>query len=143
LGIVSRQAPPSEPTRPKRQILGPTGLVVMVVVILAFTAASIVIELAANRGRSYKATVDILAQVPGDPNEFQVVFHVANVGNKAGRPDKCEANLLDIKGDRVGTATISLREPIQPGQTYDELATGTAARPPVSGSVHCRSLDPG
>ena len=136
-------SPPPAHARPRRQLLGPTGLVVMVVAILAFTAASIVIELAANRGRVYRATVDVVGQVPGDPNEFQVVFHVANTGSKAGRPDTCEANLLDIKGDRVGTATITLRQPIQPGQTYDELAVGTAARPPVNGSVQCRSFDPG
>jgi hypothetical protein len=143
---VSSQAPPAEPApagRRRRELLGPTGLVVMVVAILAFTAVSIVIELAANRGKTFKATVEVLGPVAGDGNEVRVRFHVTNQGSRAGRPDKCEAELYDIRGDRVGVAAISLREPIPPGGSHDEEAIGTAASPPVNGTVHCRSLDPG
>ena len=143
---MSSQAPPAEPAptgRRKRELLGPTGLVVMVVAILAFTAVTIVIELAANRGKTFKATVEVLGPVAGDGNEVRVRFHVTNQGSRAGRPDKCEAELYDIRGDRVGVAAISLREPIPPGRSHDEEAIGTAASPPVNGTVHCRSLDPG
>jgi hypothetical protein len=143
---VSSQAPTAEPApggRRKRELLGPTGLIVMVVAILVFTAVSIVIELAANRGKTFAATVEVLGPVAGDSNEVRVLFHVTNKGSRAGRPDKCEAELYDIRGDRVGVAAISLRESIPPGQSHDEEAVGTAASPPVNGSVDCRSLDPG
>jgi hypothetical protein len=139
---TAQPAPAPEPRR-KREILGPTGLIVMVVAILAFTAGSIAFELAANRGKTFKATVDVLGPVPGADNEVQLVFHVANTGSRAGRPDKCEAVLYDIRGERVGTAAVTLREPIRPGRTHDEPAVGTAAAPPVNGTVVCRSLDPG
>lgn len=135
-------ATPPQPERRKREILGPTGLIVMVLVILAFTAVSIVVELVTNHGKSYTASVDVLQQVPNDPNEYQVVFHVANRGDKAGRPDICEANLADLRGERVGTASIRLRTDIQPGQTLDELAIATAAARPINGQVTCRSLEP-
>jgi len=117
-------------------------LVVMVLAILAFTAVSIVVELATNHGKSYTASVNVLDQSPNDPNEFQVVFHIANNGTKAGRPDVCDATLFDLKGERVGTASVRLRTPIQPGQTLDELAVATAAARPVNGQVTCRSLEP-
>ena len=84
----------------------------------------------------------MLDQSPNDPNEFQVVFHIANNGTKAGRPDVCDATLFDLKGERVGTASVRLRTPIQPGQTLDELAVATAAARPVNGQVTCRSLEP-
>jgi hypothetical protein len=122
--------------------MGPTGLVVMVLVILAFTVVSIVIEVVINQGKSYTATVNVLDQVPADPNEYQVVFHVTNKGTKAGRPDICEATLFDLRGERVGTASVRLRTTIQPGQTHDELAIATAAAHPINGRVTCRSLEP-
>ena len=122
--------------------MGPTGLVVMVLAIIAFTIASIVIELVANHGKSYTAAVDVLERIPGDPNEYQVVFHVSNKGTRAGRPDICEASLFDFRGERVGTASVRLRTAIQPGQTHDELSIATAAAPPVNGQVTCRSLEP-
>ena len=49
------QPQPPPPRRRKRELLGPTGLIVMVVAILAFTAVSIAMELAANRGKAFKA----------------------------------------------------------------------------------------
>lgn len=136
------QSPPPRPRR-KREILGPTGLVVMVLVILAATAVSIVVELASNHGRTYTASVDVLDQMPGDPNEYQVVFHITNQGTKAGRPDVCDATLFDMRGERVGTASVRLRDAvIEPGRTLDELAVATAASTPVNGTVHCRALEP-
>jgi hypothetical protein len=135
---------PEPPPPPKREILGPTGLVVMVVAILAFTAVSIIFELANNTDRStFKATVDVLGPVPGSRNQVRVVFHVRNQSKKAGHPDKCEASLADPKGDRVGTAEVRLRQDIEPGQTLDEQAIGTAAGRPVTGAVRCRGLEPG
>jgi hypothetical protein len=142
---VTNAAPATGPqpaTRRRREILGPTGLVVMVAAILAFTAVSIVVELVANHGRTFRATVDVVGQVPGNPNEYQVVFHVTNGGRKAGRPDTCEATLMDMRGERVGTASVDLHEAIRPGRTLDEPAIGTAASPPVNGTVQCRSLEP-
>ena len=128
--------------RPKREILGPTGLVVMVVAILAFTVVSIVIELVANHGRTYKATVEVVGPVAGQANEYRVLFHVTNTGSKAGRPDTCEASLYDLRGERVGTAAVTLQRAIPPGGTDDQPAIGTAASPPASGAVQCRSLEP-
>ena len=151
MGPDVTEAAPSDPItpeppqpRPKREILGPTGLVVMVVAILAFTAVSIIFELANNTDRSsFKATVDVLGPVTGSRNEFRVVFHVRNQSKKAGHPDKCEASLVDPKGDRIGTAEVRLRQDIEPGQTLDEQAVGTAAGRPVTGAVRCRGLEPG
>ena len=147
MGIVSSPPAASQPqppeARPKREILGLTGLIVMVVAILAATAVAIAIELAANRGKTFKATVAVLGPVAGSQNEVRVLFRVTNTGTRAGRPDKCEAVLYNLSGERVGTAAVSLREPITPGQTHAEPAIGTAAEPPVNGTVHCRALDPG
>ena len=142
---ASDRATPEPPgPRPKREILGPTGLVVMVVAILAFTAVSIVYELAHNTDRStFKATVDVLGPVSGSPNEVRVVFHVRNQSKKAGHPDVCDASLADPKGDRIGTAEVRLRQDIRPGETFDELAIGTSAGRPVTGAARCRSLEPG
>jgi hypothetical protein len=137
---------PSETTTDplhRRERRGLLGLVVMVVAILAFTAVSIAVELASNRGKSFKASVDVLGVVPGADNEVRLLFHVSNTGNRSGRPDKCEAILYDIKGERVGVAEVRLRQPIAPGATHDEPAVGTAASPPVNGRVHCRGLEPG
>jgi len=122
---------------------GLIGLVVMVVAILAFTAVSIAIELASNRGKSFKGSVEVLGVVTGADNEVRLRFHITNTGNRSGRPDKCEAILYDIKGERVGVAEVRLRQPIAPGETHDEPAIGTAASPPVNGRVHCRGLEPG
>jgi hypothetical protein len=131
-----------EPRR-KRQILGPTGLVVMVLAILAFTAVSIVIELVTNQGRTYTASISVVGQVQGEPNEYQVVFHITNHGTRAGRPDVCDANLLDMRGERVGTASVRLRGAIvEAGRTLDEPAVATAAAAPVNGNAQCRSLEP-
>jgi hypothetical protein len=127
----------------RRDRRGLIALVVMVVAILAFTAVSVVIELASNRGKSFQGTVDVLGPVPGADNEVRLRFQVTNTGNRSGRPDKCEAILYDLRGERVGVAEISLRQPIAPGQTHVEPAIGTAAAPPVNGSVHCRGLEPG
>jgi hypothetical protein len=127
----------------RRERRGLVGLVVMVVAILAFTAVSITIELASNRGKSFKASVDVLGVVPGADNEVRLLFHVSNTGSRSGRPDKCEAILYDLKGERVGVAELRLRQPIAPGETHDEAAVGTAASPPVNGRVHCRGLEPG
>jgi hypothetical protein len=136
------RATPEPPAR--RELLGVTGLVLMVVAILAFTAISIVVELANNTDRStFKATVDVLGPVASSRNQVRVVFHVRNQSKKPGRPDKCEATLTDPEGERVGTAEIRLRQDIQPGQTWDELAIGTAAAMPVAGAVRCRGLEPG
>ena len=138
------RATPEPPSRPRREFLGVTGLVVMVVAILAFTAISIVVELANNTDRStFKATVDVLGPVAGSRNQVRVVFHVRNQSKKPGRPDKCEATLTDPEGERVGTAEVRLRQDIQPGQTWDEFAIGTAAAMPVAGAVRCRGLEPG
>jgi hypothetical protein len=141
---TSGQAAPEPPPPPRREILGLTGLVVMVVAILAFTAVSIVIELANNADRStFKGTVDVLGPVSGSRNQVRVVFHVRNQSKKAGRPDKCEATLTDPEGERVGTAEVRLRQDIEPGQTWDEFAIGTSASMPVAGAVRCRGLEPG
>jgi hypothetical protein len=126
----------------RRERRGLIGLVVMVAAILAFTAVSIVVELASNRGKAFNATVEVLGPVQGSENEVRLLFHVTNTGNRSGRPDKCEAVLYDIKGERVGVAAVSLRQPIPPGATLKEPAIGTVASPPVSGQVHCRSLEP-
>jgi len=114
----------------------------MVLAIVAFTVVSIVIEVVTNQGKSYNASVNVLEQIPADPNEYQVVFHVTNKGTRAGRPDVCEATLFDLRGERVGTASVRLRTSIQPGQTVDELAIATAASRPLNGQVTCRSLEP-
>jgi hypothetical protein len=136
------QNPAPAPPR-KREIFGVTGLVVMVLAILAFTAVSIVIELVSNHGRAYSGSIDIVDQVQGAPNQYQVVFHITNNGTKAGRPDVCDASLFDIRGERVGTASVRLRDArIDAGKTLDEPAVATAASAPVNGAVRCRSLEP-
>jgi hypothetical protein len=127
----------------RRERRGLIGLAVMVAAILAFTAVAIVVEQVSNRGKVFHARVQVLGPVPGADNEVRVVFQVTNTGNRPGRPDKCDAILYDIKGERVGVAAVSLRQPIAPGQTHQEPAIGTAASPPVNGRVHCRSLEPG
>jgi hypothetical protein len=134
---------PPSPGRRKREILGPTGLIVMVVAILAFTAVAIAIELASNRGKTFKAAVSVLGPVEGSQNQVRLMFRVTNTGTRAGRPDKCEAVLYNISGERVGVGAVSLKDPIQPGATHNEPAIGTAAEPPVNGTVHCRALEPG
>ena len=134
---------PPPPGRRKREILGPTGLVVMVVAILAFTAVAIVIELVSNQGKAFKATVSVLGPVEDSQNQVRLMFRVTNTGTRAGRPDKCEAILYNISGERVGVGAVSLKKPIQPGTTHDEPAIGTAAEPPINGTVHCRALEPG
>jgi hypothetical protein len=140
---ATTQPQPPSPGRRKREILGPTGLIVMVVAILVFTAVAIIIELASNRGKTFKATVAVLGPVEGSQNQVRLLFRVTNTGTRAGRPDKCEAVLYNLGGDRVGVGAVSLKEPIQPGATHDEPAIGTSAEPPVNGSVHCRALEPG
>jgi hypothetical protein len=139
---ATTQPQPPPPGRPKRELMGPTALIVMVVAILAFTAVAITMELAANRGKAFKATVTIVGPVAGSPNEVELLFRVTNTGNRAGRPDKCEAVLFNFSGDRVGVGAVSLRDPIQPGATHEEPAIGTAAEQPVNGTVHCRALEP-
>ena len=127
----------------RKEILGPTGLVVMVVAILALTAVAIVIELVSNQGKAFKATVSVLGPVTGSQNQVRLMFRVTNTGTRAGRPDKCEAVLYNISGERVGVGAVSLKEPIQPGATHNEPAIGTVAEPPISGTVNCRALEPG
>jgi hypothetical protein len=122
---------------------GLIGLVVMVVAILTFTAVSVAIELASNRGKAFKGTVEVLGVVPGADNEVRLRFHITNTGNRSGRPDKCEAILYDLKGERVGVGEVRLRQPIAPGATQQAAAIGTAASPPINGRVHCRGLEPG
>ena len=139
---AATQPQPPPPGRRKRELKGPTALIVMVVAILAFTAVAITMELAANRGKAFKATVTIVGPVAGSPNEVELLFRVTNTGNRAGRPDKCEAVLFNFSGDRVGVGAVSLRDPIQPGATHEEPAIGTAAEQPVNGTVHCRALEP-
>jgi hypothetical protein len=139
---ATAQSPPPEGPR-KRELLGTTGLIVMVAAILAFTALAIGIELASNRGKIFKATVTVLGPVEGSPNQVHLLFRVANTGNRAGRPDKCEAILYNVSGDRVGVGAVSLKEPIPPGGTHDEPGIGTAAEPPINGTVTCRALEPG
>jgi hypothetical protein len=140
---ATTQPQPPPPGRRKREILGPTGLIVMVVSILAFTAVAITIELASNRGKTFKAAVAVLGPVEGSQNQVRLLFRVTNTGTRAGRPDKCEAVLYNMSGERVGVGAVSLKVPIQPGATHDEPAIGTAAEPPVNGTVHCRALEPG
>jgi hypothetical protein len=135
--------PPPAPPRRDRERAGLTALIVMVVAILAFTAVAIAIELASNRGKTFKASVVVLGPDQGSQNQVRLLFRVTNTGSRAGRPDKCEAVLYNISGERVGAGAASLKEPIAPGQTHDEEAIGTAAEPPVNGSVHCRALEPG
>jgi hypothetical protein len=115
----------------------------MVVAILVFTAVAITIELASNRGKAFKATVTVLGPVTGSQNQVRLLFRVTNTGNRAGRPDKCEAVLYNLSGERVGVGAVSLKDPIQPGATHEEPAIGTAAEPPLNGSVNCRALEPG
>jgi hypothetical protein len=140
---VTAQSPPPPPGRRKREILGLTGLVVMVVTILVFTAVAITIELAANRGKAFKATVSVLGPVDGSQNQVRLMFRVTNTGSRTGRPDKCEAVLFNFSGDRVGVGAVSLKEPIEPGATHNEPAIGTSAEPPLNGTVTCRALEPG
>ena len=140
---ATAQSPPPPPGRRKREILGLTGLVVMVVTILVFTAVAITIELAANRGKAFKATVSVLGPVDGSQNQVRLMFRVTNTGTRTGRPDKCEAILFNYSGDRVGVGAVSLKQPIEPGATHNEPAIGTSAEPPVNGTVNCRALEPG
>jgi hypothetical protein len=140
---ATTQPQPPSPGRRKREILGPTGLIVMVVTILAFTAVAIAIELASNRGKTFRTAVSVLGPVEGSQNQVRLMFRVTNTGTRAGRPDKCEAVLYNISGERVGVGAVSLKDPIQPGATHNEPAIGTAAEPPVNGTVHCRALEPG
>ena len=140
---ATSQPQPPPPGRRKREILGPTGLIVMVVAILAFTAVAIVIELVTNQGKAFKATVSVLGPAGDSQNQVRLMFRVTNTGTRAGRPDKCEAVLFNISGERVGVGAVSLKEPIQPGATHNEPAIGTAAEPPINGTVHCRALEPG
>ena len=140
---ATAQPPAPSPGRRKRELLGPTALIVMVVAILAFTAVAIVIELAANRGKAFKAEVVVLGPVSGSQNQVRLLFRVTNTGNRTGRPDKCEAILYNLSGERVGVGAASLKEPIQPGATHDQEEIGTAAEPPVNGTVTCRALEPG
>jgi hypothetical protein len=140
---ATAQSPPPPPGRRKREILGLTGLVVMVVTILVFTAVAITIELAANRGKAFKATVSVLGPVDGSQNQVRLMFRVTNTGTRTGRPDKCEAILFNFSGDRVGVGAVSLKQPIEPGATHDEPAIGTSAEPPLNGTVTCRALEPG
>jgi hypothetical protein len=134
---------PPPPQRRKRQILGGTGLIAMVVAILIFTAVAITIELASNQGKTFRATVSVLGPVPGSQNQVRLMFRVTNAGSRAGRPDKCEAVLFNMSGERVGVGAVSLKDPIQPGATHDEPAIGTAAELPINGTVQCRALEPG
>ena len=140
---ATAQPPAPSPGRRKRELLGLTGLIVMVVAILAFTAVAIVIELAANRGKAFKANVVVLGPVSGSENKVRLLFRVVNTGNRTGRPDKCEAVLYNVSGERVGVAAVSLKEPIRPGGTHEEAAIGTAAELPINGTVTCRALEPG
>jgi hypothetical protein len=140
---ATAQSPPPPPGRRKREILGLTGLVVMVVTILVFTAVAITIELATNRGKAFKATVSVLGPVDGSQNQVRLMFRVTNTGTRTGRPDKCEAILFNFSGDRVGVGAVSLKEPIEPGATHNEPAIGTSAEPPLNGTVTCRALEPG
>jgi hypothetical protein len=140
---AAQSPPPPPPGRRKREILGLTGLVVMVVTILVFTAVAITIELAANRGKAFKATVSVLGPVDGSQNQVRLMFRVTNTGTRTGRPDKCEAILFNFSGDRVGVGAVSLKEPIEPGATHNEPAIGTSAEPPLNGTVTCRALEPG
>ena len=140
---ATAQPPAPSPGRRRRELLGPTALIVMVVAILAFTVVAIVIELAANRGKVFKAEVVMLGPVSGSQNQVRLLFRVTNTGNRAGRPDKCEAILYNVSGERVGVGATSLKQPIQPGATYDQEEIGTAAEPPVNGTVVCRALEPG
>jgi hypothetical protein len=140
---ATTQPQPPPPGRRKRELMGPTALIVMVVAILAFTAVAITMELAANRGKAFRATVTIVGPVAGSPNQYQLLFRVTNTGNRVGRPDKCEAVLFNLSGDRVGVGAVSLHDPIAPGASHDEPAIGTAAEQPVNGTVTCRALEPG
>jgi hypothetical protein len=140
---TTQSQPPQPPERRRSERRWLAGLIVMVVAILAFTAVAIAIELTTNRGKLFRATVDVVGPVAGSPNQVRLLFHVANTGNRAGRPDTCDAILFNATGERVGVGSISLREPIQPGATQDQPAIGTAAEPPVNGTVDCRALDPG
>jgi hypothetical protein len=137
---ATASTPPADRSQRERRWL--VWLIVMVVAILAFTAAAIAVELASNRGKAYRATVEVLGPVAGSPNQVRLVFHVTNTGSRTGRPDKCEAILFNPSGDRVGVAAVSLRDPIRPGATADAPAIGTAAEPPVNGTVSCRALEP-
>ncbi|HEX2373909.1 MAG TPA: hypothetical protein VHO93_08005, partial [Actinomycetota bacterium] len=75
---ATAQPQPPSPGRRKREILGPTGLIVMVVAILVFTAVAITIELAANRGKTFKASVVVLGPVSGSQNKVRLLFRVTN-----------------------------------------------------------------
>lgn len=132
---------PLTPQQHRRERRGLTALVAMVVVILLFTAVSIVIEVVSNAGTRYRAEVELGPRIRNDAVE--VTFHVRNTGTSPGRPDVCEATLMDLRGARVGTARIRLREPIPPGETFSGTAVGTVASAPVNGTVHCRALSPG
>jgi hypothetical protein len=140
---ATTQPQPPPPGRRKRELLGPTALIVMVVAILAFTAVAIAMELASNRGKAFKATVTVLGPVAGSQNQVRLLFRVTNTGNRPGRPDKCEAVLFNLSGDRVGVGAVSLKDTIPPGASHDEPAIGTAAEPPLNGTVTCRALEPG
>ena len=134
---------PPPPGRRKREILGPTGLIVMVVTILVFTAVAITIELASNRGKAFKATVSVLGPVDGSQNQVRLMFRVTNTGTRPGRPDKCEAVLFNISGDRVGVGAVSLEAAHRARRHPQRARHRHRAEPPVNGTVNCRALEPG
>jgi hypothetical protein len=136
---ATSQLPPSE--RRKRQLLGTTGLIVMVVTILAFTALAIGIELASNRGKVFKATVTVLGPVEGSQNQVRLLFRVTNSGNRTGRPDKCEAILYNFSGERVGVGAVSLKEPIEPGASQEEPAISRKRRSRMAGRLPLSQRD--
>src|SRR4030095_16224843 len=104
------QPPPQG--RRKREILGPTGLVVMVVAILVFTAVAIAVELARNRGKTFQATVTVLGPAAGSQNQVRLLFQVTNAGTRPGRPDKCEAVLYHFSGERVGVGGVISKDAV-------------------------------
>jgi hypothetical protein len=124
----STTQPQPPPPRRRRELLGGTGLIVMVVAILIFTAVAITIELASNQGKTFRATVSVLGPVPGSQNQVRLLFRVTNAGSRAGRPDKCEAVLFNVTGDRVGVGEVSLRTRSRPAPP----TTSPASAPPPS-----------
>lgn len=135
------------PTPPRRR--GPPAtawLVIMVVAIFLFVLLGIVLQLTGNTGTRYEAEVEIGPRIRADAADaVQVTFTVSNTGAQPGRPDICEAVLLDADGRRVGTAGVRLERGIEirPGDTYDVQAVGAIARMPTRGIAECRSLRPG
>src|SRR5919202_1296389 len=119
---ATASSPPAEhPRRERRWII---GLIVMVVAIVAFTAVAITIELASNRGRVFRATVDVVGPVAG--RALAPASPRRSAGG--GRPDLGD-HVVDGQPeaalqDRREVALEPARHPRREGRQHDPVVAG-------------------